>query len=370
MGGGGGSVYSYTQWRHSASSGKGSSGTSFSGGTGGGSAQLGISGIYDYILKVEAGEYGSYGGYSRSAAGSRNWNYGGVGNPGGLGNGDVQGYDGSQFVKEARGNNGTGGLLVVYAKNISEDSTGKLTSEGVSNGRYNAGGSSGGGSINVFYEEDCPYSIVTESSTQGGISVSDQQYGKSGNGGEGTITVGNISTGKFRKITRKIGFTELMEDIDDDEQLQIYFSNEKSFSEMIEDDETMRYICETPKLRELMYNNYEITQEIIRNNDRAINIMMEYEQTLYKNSFNRMDSSNVIDVVLNKKVFLFKVRVHGYASGLNLGIFTDGTSPYCVAGSGGVYDNTVTINKFLSQIKGAKNYCNNDPNAIYYYLEI
>ncbi len=75
---------------------------------------------------------------------------------------------------------GTGGLLIVYANTI-ENTNGKLFSRGTSGG-YNSsygcsGGSSGGGSINVFYKSQINKGTI--------------------NAGNGCVTTGNISTGKF-----------------------------------------------------------------------------------------------------------------------------------------------------------------------------
>lgn len=103
--------------------------------------------------------------------------------------------------------NGTGGLLIIYAKSISNNGT--IEAKGVDSNKpevYSSsqgiwtnsltvpGGASGGGSINVFYKEQS--NITVEAcSTKGG-------EGKgyySGSGGDGSITIGNISTGTFVK---------------------------------------------------------------------------------------------------------------------------------------------------------------------------
>lgn len=70
---------------------------------------------------------------------------GGTGNPGGagVGVGNV-------------GNNGSGGLLIIYANNLN-NRNGIISSKGVTGGfgKSAAGGSSGGGSINIFYNQSC-----------------------------------------------------------------------------------------------------------------------------------------------------------------------------------------------------------------------
>ena len=106
--------------------------------------------------------------------------------------------------------NGTGGLLIIYANNI--QNSGSINSQGSNGARasgastsssdtwyYAHGGSSGGGSINIFYKGQ--YTNNGTMSIAGGkIKV----YGQDGStwnrkGGDGTITIGNISSGTFVK---------------------------------------------------------------------------------------------------------------------------------------------------------------------------
>lgn len=92
-----------------------------------------------------------------------------------------------------KGNNGTGGLLIIYSKNFANKYI--IESNGASGGSsYSGGGSSGGGSINIFYKDKI--SLLKEIATGGsavGTSI------KGGAGGNGTVTIGNISTGTFVK---------------------------------------------------------------------------------------------------------------------------------------------------------------------------
>ena len=87
------------------------------------------------------------------------------------------------------GENGTGGLLIIYGNDIQNNSN--IISNG-SNGQNlgPTGGSSGGGSINIFYRNSCNSGNVN---ANGGESVAN--YG--GAGGEGSISIGNISTGTY-----------------------------------------------------------------------------------------------------------------------------------------------------------------------------
>ena len=95
-------------------------------------------------------------------------------------------------------NNGAGnpGLLIIYGNKINNNNL--IESNGVS-AIYETvtGGSSGGGSINLFYNEN--YNNNGTISAYGGIAT--KGYLKTGGaGGAGTITVGSIKTGAYEKI--------------------------------------------------------------------------------------------------------------------------------------------------------------------------
>ena len=83
---------------------------------------------------------------------------------------------------------GTGGLLIIYGNKINNNNL--IESNGVS-AIYETvtGGSSGGGSINLFYNENYNGGIATKGYLKTG-----------GAGGAGTITVGSIKTGAYEKI--------------------------------------------------------------------------------------------------------------------------------------------------------------------------
>lgn len=111
------------------------------------------------------------------------------------GNGGTGGYEGGAGNPAAAGgNSGTGGLLVIDAKKIINESS--ITSCGSNGGlyRYSMGGSSGGGSINIFYKETCEKGSLN---ANGGSRRSGGTGGTSGAGGTGSITVGSIATGSF-----------------------------------------------------------------------------------------------------------------------------------------------------------------------------
>lgn len=170
-----------------AKSGAGSSGTSYSGGTGGGATSSRERGT------VTAGNgegMGATGGIGRSA--NENPTYseyvasGGAGNPGGKGAANRVQSDNVNY----KGKDGTGGLLIVMSNNCYN--SGRIYSQGSPGGTGGrVGGSSGGGTINIFYKKE--YSSYGEFNANGG------RYGNIGAGGNGSVTIGSIATGTFAK---------------------------------------------------------------------------------------------------------------------------------------------------------------------------
>ena len=157
-GGGGGSGWGSTKGS------RGGSGTSYSGGSGAGGAAGGIG--------SSIGGVGGAGGVYSS---------GGTGNPGGNGPGGV-------------GNTGTGGLLIIYANNIIMGYSGVIQSNGINgktgacgcSGRSNGcgGAASGGGSVNIFYNNYFSGGLILAKEGVGNSHVA--CYG-SGSGGVGTF---------------------------------------------------------------------------------------------------------------------------------------------------------------------------------------
>ena len=175
--GGGGSGGAYN-----ANSGFGSAGTSYSGGSGGGP------GHFSYGTNAS----------SNGAAGGNGSGSGGAGNPGGIANSS----DG------INGENGTGGLLTIYANEY--DNRGILSTKGYKGGNHSynpCGGSSGGGSINIFTNQSTgidQLGIITntryeeikgDTSDIGGSSVGSDYKG--GSGGKGTTNIGEIRNGQY-----------------------------------------------------------------------------------------------------------------------------------------------------------------------------
>ena len=135
----------------------GSSGTSYSGGTGSG----------------PFGDASPNGGSGGTGSGTSSGS--GAGNPGGSG-----------ATEESKGQNGTGGLLTIYANEY--ENKGTISAKGSNGGKgdsYSSGASSGGGSINIFTNQNIGiYGTVLYS---GGENISAPGYA-GGAGGNGTIT--------------------------------------------------------------------------------------------------------------------------------------------------------------------------------------
>jgi len=102
----------------------------------------------------------------------------GAGNPGGSG--------------DAVGENGTGGLLIMYANSIANNGT--IDSNGSKGGNTNtgSGGSSGAGSINIFYNEQYQNAGTIEA-----VGVNSTSSAKSG---DGSVTIGTIKTGDYADL--------------------------------------------------------------------------------------------------------------------------------------------------------------------------
>ena len=168
--GGGGSGFAqgcppFAWYQGTSIGGAGSSGTSFSGGSGGAAA-------ISY----------AYGSSSTGGAGSQ---FGGAG-------GIVDDYSENSGTGNPYG--GTGGLLLISSKTLFNK--GNIVSNGTNRGTSSIyyGGSSGGGSINIFYTED--YTNEGNIEANGGISPGSGNN-SGGSGGTGSISIGNISTGTY-----------------------------------------------------------------------------------------------------------------------------------------------------------------------------
>lgn len=176
-----------------AYSGTGSTGTSYSGGAGGGGCNINC---YSTLYADNAEENGGAGGDARGYRYSSSWATrkagGGAGNPGGKG-----AENGLGNVEEGTGENGTGGLLIIYSNTV--NNSGKIEANGSKGGTAGTigGGSSGGGSINIFCKQN--YTNSGEIEAIGG-----QEDTNVAVGGNGTKSIGCISNGTYKEIVFEI----------------------------------------------------------------------------------------------------------------------------------------------------------------------
>ena len=199
--GGGGSGTLDRSSNGKVTNGAGAIGTAYSGGSGGGAgASCNATTITGNAGKANGGAGGA--GKSPDCSTNPHNTGGGAGNPGGNGTTAL-----GKSTTAGKGANGTGGLLIVCANNIINNSTGKMLAIGakgglpkVNNNYYRGGGSSGGGSINIFYKNNYINNNVSTNNginANGGAANGTSGKGIGGAGGNGSITIGSIKTGTF-----------------------------------------------------------------------------------------------------------------------------------------------------------------------------
>ncbi len=187
----------------------GTAGTSYSGGTGSGG--LGAN-LYSNYHNERGNPNGGTGGPGVGYRGKSSWWVrgagGGTGNTGGLGASNS--YNGGTYqcgnYAGNKGNDGTGGLLLVYGREIENNSV--ISADGIKSStpdqsHFPAGGASGGGSVNVFSED---LKGNGQLSAKGGASAQ-----CSGKGGEGSATftkTGSALSYPEEKIYIDVGFTK------------------------------------------------------------------------------------------------------------------------------------------------------------------
>lgn len=195
--GGGGSGGAGT-WRNSRGTVNGRAGataTSYSGGSGSGGIRYDVSNTTTYNGYAAAANGGA-GGRGAGIQGNSSPNIyggGGAGNTGGAGYYSSRSSN-SMAWSAGNGQNGTGGLLTIYADTLSNKGT--ITSNGSAGGPVTAntslagagGGGSGAGSINIFSRVLINHKAA---SAQGGIGGKMVMSG--GNGGNGSITITQLA---------------------------------------------------------------------------------------------------------------------------------------------------------------------------------
>lgn len=151
-------------------SGRGGIGTSYSGGAGGAGVRHACTAEHGSDTGGAGGScHGDYGGFSGS---------GGTGNPGGKTDSKNQG----NVEYGVDGTNGTGGLIIIYSYSFKNKGIIESKGSGSNAPLWASGGGSGGGSINIFYQN-----LILE----GNISAAG--YSQNGlKGGNGTVTLTEI----------------------------------------------------------------------------------------------------------------------------------------------------------------------------------
>ena len=209
-GGGTGSGFSYSS--HKVNIGAGGKGTSYSGGSGSGGAFHNSSG--------SGSSDGGIGGYARASYYTNYFDVvtlGGTGNPTGSYAYSIPTHDpspngnqpGDYFERK-----GTGGLLMIYS--LSLDNKGTISSNGISSSTATSfnkgnpywyydqiclGGASGGGSINIFYSSLLNKGTIT---ANGGTIITGGKFIPGGAGGNGTVSIGDISSGTYTEYNETV----------------------------------------------------------------------------------------------------------------------------------------------------------------------
>lgn len=164
-------------------------------GPGGGGVN--VNGYYTYSAEAGA-ENGGAGGKARGYRYSSSWASrqagGGAGNSGGKG-----AENGLGNSEEGAGENGTGGLLIVYCNNFNNEGT--IESNGSKGGilGYTGGGSSGAGSINIFYNQLTSRGILQAIGGEYPTSTATTTY-FGGKGGDGTVSTGKVTVEGYTEI--------------------------------------------------------------------------------------------------------------------------------------------------------------------------
>lgn len=111
---------------------------------------------------------------------------GGAGNNGG--SGSLNGSLNTRYSAQ----NGTGGLLILYANSIKNQKI--IHSNGAKGGdARGGGGGSGGGSINIFYKTNIETGTITAEGGTGGEDIfSEKSDAIGGSGGDGTVNLTKI----------------------------------------------------------------------------------------------------------------------------------------------------------------------------------
>ena len=130
------------------------------------------------------GKGGDAASYRYSSSWQARYAGGGAGNTGGVGKYTFSGQTTGANWEDGRGQNGTGGLLIIYTDSLANN--GEISANGMVGGAgYAPGGSSGGGSVNIFTNAIKERGSII---ANGGAA----KDGKGGKGGDGTVTINQL----------------------------------------------------------------------------------------------------------------------------------------------------------------------------------
>lgn len=237
--------------RANTTGGNGGSGTSYSGGTGGGGASSALdTGMAGYSGSNTGGAGGVA--LGRRTSSTMYAASGGVGNPSGK---DAAPNSGANITVTGNVNSnspsGTGGLLVIFTSvlenhgTIESNGIGSTYPKGYNNGVACSGGSSGGGSINIFLSNCISKGTLT--ATGGKSTIVSGCTG--GNGGNGSITLMELINPISQIIKTKV-YDEIIKtflnknittfSIENDESVKNTISTTNSEETIAESESTMK----------------------------------------------------------------------------------------------------------------------------------
>lgn len=208
-GGGGAGAYRYYNSENNNKNGAGSSGTSYSGGSGGGAGMYN----HDDVGGISSSNPNPVSNGGKGGNGSTSiWYFDGIFASGGQGNpsGGVSSKGSVSYNIPQNQPEGTGGLLIIYCDNLYN--TGNINANGViakyvnvtisvtnNYGRSSgAGGSSGGGSLNIFcnrlYDGLSKGTITSNGGASQLNAVNGTENFRGGAGGNGCVTIDALET--------------------------------------------------------------------------------------------------------------------------------------------------------------------------------
>lgn len=252
--------------RANTTGGNGGSGTSYSGGTGGGGASSALdTGMAGYSGSNTGGAGGVA--LGRRTSSTMYAASGGVGNPSGK---DAAPNSGANITVTRNVNSnspsGTGGLLVIFTSvlenhgTIESNGIGSTYPKGYNNGVACSGGSSGGGSINIFLSNCISKGTLT--ATGGKSTIVSGCTG--GNGGNGSITLMKLINPISQIIKTKV-YDEIIKtflnknittfSIENNESVKNTISTTNSEETTTESESTIKTMLETTIAQAFENNN-------------------------------------------------------------------------------------------------------------------